>query len=99
MAELKSIGVGSTAKFFGIMYALIGLVFGLFFFIFTLIASAAVSAIGGGGAMAMIAGMGLFMVIALPIMFGISGVIGGAVMALLYNFVAGRWGGIQYESV
>ena len=49
-------------------------------------------AIGGGGVI-----LGIVVMIALPIMYGVIGFIVGALSALVYNIFAGMVGGIEME--
>jgi len=50
---------------------------------------------GTGNGFALTGGL---MVIALPLMYGIAGFIGGAIHALIYNAAAGVIGGIRIET-
>lgn len=71
--------------------ALVGLIIGLFF--------ALISMVGGAllGEAASVAIFGIGAIIYFPIINGIIGFIGGALMALLYNLIAGWIGGIEVE--
>ena len=92
---IKSIGVLSAGKVMGILYALLGLIFGG---LFTLLSLAGFAASGGdqqAGAGALIFGAGA--IIILPIFYGVMGFIGGLLMALLYNVVASLAGGLEIE--
>jgi hypothetical protein len=57
---------------------------------------------GGGmspaGGVAAFAGIGLMMVVLMPILSGIGGFIGGALIALIYNLSAGLVGGLEIET-
>ena len=93
MTTVTRIEPMSLGRIFGILYAAIGLIYGVLFGMF----GAFIAAVGGAEA----AGFGAFGfvgVIVFPIVFGLSGLIGGVIMALLYNVVAGRFGGIQVET-
>ena len=88
MAQIKRFSIGQAAKFLGVLYLLFGLLF-IPFFLFI-------------GMMAPNEGNGFFfggtiMAIAMPVIYGIFGVIGGAIGAALYNLVAGWVGGIEVE--
>ena len=89
---LKSIGVASCAKLMGAMYAAIGLILGA---IFALLALLGAGLGGDAGAAGMMFGVGA--VVFLPIFYGVLGFIGGALMALVYNVVAGIAGGLELE--
>jgi len=41
--------------------------------------------------------LGIIMMIALPIMYGLFGFIGGTIGALIYNVMAGIIGGVKFE--
>jgi hypothetical protein len=91
---VKSVGVGSVAKIYGAISAGIGLVIGVCF--------ALASIVGAGLAesdeMSVFGPLlGVGGVIALPIIYGVMGVIGGALGAVLYNVFAGMVGGVQVE--
>lgn len=73
-----------TGKVLGALYALMGLVFLPFFWLLQ-------SFMPEGGGFFM--GFGLLM----PIVYGIFGLVFGAIGALIYNFVAGLTGGLEVE--
>lgn len=73
-----------TGKVLGVLYALMGLVFLPFFWLLK-----SVMPDGGGFFM----GFGLMM----PIVYGIMGLVFGAIGAFVYNVVAGFTGGLEVE--
>ena len=91
---VKHVAPVSVAKVAGIVYALLGLCFGVFF-----------SLIGMAGAFAFdrtqapFAGLlfGAGAVIVLPIFYGLLGFIFSFIGAALYNLVAGWVGGVEVE--
>lgn len=90
---LKSIGVMSAAKIVAVMYAVMGLIGGLFFAaIFSLIPT-----MDGAGAppswLAPMAGLGSIVI--MPVVYGIIGFCVGAIGAVIYNALAGMIGGIE----
>lgn len=91
MAELKKIGILSSAKMQGMIFAVLGLIAG---FIYAMILSIMLFATGSPG-------LGIFFgflaLIGIPIVYGISGFAGGAIMAFLYNMVAGWTGGLELD--
>lgn len=92
---LKKVGVMSVAKLFAVVMAIIGLIEGILFAAFgTMIGS-----IAGATSAAVLGGFGLVAIVIFPITSAISGFIGGAIGAALYNFVAARIGGIEMELV
>ena len=95
MMILKKVGVMSVAKIFGVVLAIIGLIEGILFAAFgTMIGS-----ITGATSAAMFGGFGFVAIIIFPIISAISGFIGGAIGAALYNLVASKIGGIEIELV
>lgn len=92
MAKLKKIGVLFLAKMQGTIFAFVGLVAGILYSfggaIYDVVTTGSVNA---GTALAFLALIGM------PILFAITGFIVGAIEALIYNFVAGRFGGIELD--
>lgn len=91
MYLIKSFGVLSVAKFSAIIGLIYGLVLGLLLLV----------GIGGMGSMlgfqSLGIGAGIVGLIALIIIGGIGGFIGGAIMAVIYNIILGAIGGIEME--
>lgn len=83
--RIKRFSIGQSAKFLGVLYLLFGLLFVPFFL---LMGAFAPEGTGGFGTM---------FALALPILYGVFGVIGGAIGAVLYNLVSGWVGGIEVE--
>jgi hypothetical protein len=88
MKEIKRIIPASLAKVFGALYGLLGLIAGFIFLIISLIA--VVSGHPGGL-------FGFIAVVLIPLIYGVLGLVLGYLMALLYNFVAKKVGGIKFE--
>jgi uncharacterized protein involved in cysteine biosynthesis len=93
---LKRIGVLSVAKIVGAVYAVFGVLGGLFFM--------ALSFLGAGIAAAnedvppfigMLFGVGA--IIILPVLYACMGFVFGALSAALYNLFSGMVGGIEVE--
>lgn len=93
MKEIKKIDTLSTGKVFGILYAFIGLIFGLFITFFSLI-GLAISP-DSSGLIAILFGVGAILL--LPLFYGVLGFITGLISALLYNIVVKFVGGIKIE--
>lgn len=91
--HLTRVGVLSLGKIFGATYAIMGLIFGA---IMTLISLLMGSMAGKEGAFAGMA-LGVGAVIIFPIFYGIIGLVGGIITALIYNVVAGFIGGLEIE--
>ena len=86
MTVIRRFGIGSAAKISGILSAVFGLVAGIL-----------VALIGGG-----FPGFGglpgwLVSLVGIPILYGLAGVVFGALYAALYNGVAGVVGGLEIE--
>ena len=94
--EVKRVGPWSVAKVFGTMYAAMGLIFGALFAGIAILGgslaqwngdeSAPSGALFGAGA-----------IVLLPVLYGILGVVFGALSAWLYNVFAGIVGGIEVQ--
>ncbi len=93
---IKHIGVWSLARVLAIIYAVIGIVIGFFVAFFSLISAAAGTVADAGvPGLGMIFGFGAIFI--LPIMYGIIGLVGGLIVGLIYNAIAGSVGGIEIE--
>jgi len=88
MQTIKHMGVMSVAKVEGLMGAILGLIIGI-----------VVAVVGTAGSLLGIPGaaFGVLAIIAFPIMYGIGLFIGGAIGAVIYNFIADKIGGIQID--
>ena len=95
---IRHIGVGSLARILAALYALWGFIFGVIVALIAVggagLSSASDSALPGwaGGL------FGVGAVIFLPICYGVFGAIGGAITAVMYNFIAGMVGGLSVET-
>jgi hypothetical protein len=98
---IRKIGVLSLGKLMAVMYAGIGLLFGILYALFAVVGGGAMMAMGGeenaalGGGMVM--GMGLAAVVLLPILYGVFGFIGGVISAFFFNLAAKYVGGLELE--
>lgn len=90
---VKRVGPLSVAKVAGVLYGLMGLLFGAFISLFSLVGSA--FAPKDAGMLGMLFGMGA--VVVLPIFYGILGFIMTLIMAALYNLIAGWVGGVELD--
>jgi hypothetical protein len=95
MSIVKRISPGSAFKVGLVVYALLGLIIGLFFSLFGLLGAV----IPGTGAK--VGGMlfGTFAVIAFPVLYGLIGGVFGALGAAIYNLAAGWVGGLSIEII
>jgi len=81
---MTRLGVISCAKVFGILYFIIGLLIAIPLGIIATL-SGPVSE-------------GIFIFIGFPILYGAMGAISGIIMAVPYNVIAQKIGGIEYEA-
>jgi hypothetical protein len=99
---LKQIGVLSLARILGAIYAVIGLIVGVFFSLASALGGLAASLAANteeaaGALIAILFGVGA--IIFVPLMYGLMGFLVGALMALFYNLLAGVFGGIEMTFV
>jgi hypothetical protein len=94
---LRRVGVMSCGKVGGVLYCLLGLVFGAVLALFSLLGAgvAATQPDQSGALFGALFGVGA--VIFLPLFYGALGFIGGIIMAALYNLVAGWVGGVELQ--
>ena len=94
---IRRVGIGSVVKVSGVLYALLGLVMGLCFALFAMVGLGAAAATNDEvpGWLGSIFGIGAIVIF--PIMYGVLGVIGGVIMAALYNLVASITGGLEID--
>ena len=92
MAVIKKIGVLSLAKVQALIMAIVGLILGVFMAILGVSIGGAVG-YGGIGV-----GFGVLSIVVMPIVYGVTGFIMGALTALFYNFVADFVGGIEVQT-
>ena len=98
MVVLKRVGVMSVAKIFAVLSAIVGLIEGI---VFAGLGSM-VGMLGGmlsGTPLGTLGVFGFSAIIIFPVAGAISGFIGGAIGAFLYNLVAVRIGGIEMDLV
>ena len=103
MAEMtiKRFGVFSVAKMQALLGFGVGLIIGVIYGLIFIIMGASMAAIapreeaafGGVSSVA----IGIIMMIAIPLFYGILGFIVGLIVALIYNAMAGVIGGVKFE--
>lgn len=97
---IRRFGVWSVARLSAALYGGLGLIFGVIVALASLVGagfSAAMSESGTPGAGAIGALFGIGAVIFLPILYGVMGLIFGALTAWLYNVIAGIVGGVEVD--
>lgn len=93
---LKRIGVRSAAKVAAAWYAGLGLVAGFFMAAFALMGGlAAASQNEGSGAVGALFGVGA--IVLFPLLYGVIGLVFGALGAWIYNLISGAIGGLEIE--
>jgi hypothetical protein len=97
VTRLRHVAVVQLALVFAVLYALIGVIVALvWWLVLSPIMMAGVkSGMGGAAGMGVLTGMGFLAIIFFPIVYGIVGFIAGLIYAALYNLAA-RWtGGVE----
>lgn len=106
--ELKNINVLQAGFLLAILYGmgglLIGLIYGLMFMVFGAVGGVAGSSSmsggpSGGQMVAVMGGLGLMMVILIPVFYGAIGFVSGIIGSALYNLAAKWVGGLKFEVV
>jgi hypothetical protein len=104
MAEMtiRRFGVFSVAKIQGLLAFVIGLLIGVVYGLFFMLFGAVMSSLAPRGDSQALGGVssvvfGLVLMIAIPVLYGILGFIGGMIGALVYNLAAGVVGGVRFE--
>ena len=94
---IRKVGIGSAVKVSGVLYGLLGLVIGLCVALFAVVGLGAAAASNEDvpGWMGSLFGIGAIVIF--PILYGVMGVIGGVLMAALYNLVASITGGLEID--
>lgn len=97
MKVIQSFGVWSVARTFAGVYAALGLLIGAIFALVSFMGAGIAALFGSSSdSVPWIPGfLGVGAVILFPLIYGAIGLIGGAIAAAVYNFVAGRAGGIE----
>lgn len=90
MQVIKSVGVLSVAKIFGLLYGCMGLIFVPIFLIMAL-----AGAMAGPKEFPLGGVLGIVLAFVVPIFYGGMGFVMGAAGALLYNLIAGWIGGFE----
>ena len=80
--RLSRFTIGQTAKVLGLLYGLMGLIFLPFILVATMVSPNET-------------GFGVGVALALPILYGVFGFVFTAIGCALYNWVAGKVGGIE----
>jgi len=92
---ITRVGPLSVAKVAGLLYVIMGFVFGA---LFSLLAMAGAFASGNGEAGAMGAIFGVGAIVLMPIFYGCLGFVMTLIMAALFNVAAGIVGGVEIEA-
>jgi hypothetical protein len=98
--QVKRVGVLSYAKITAVTLAAFGLIFGVIYGLIFMVVGGAMLAGGGRGSTGAGASsvvIGLVMMIAIPVFYGIMGFVAGALGGVIYNVASGFVGGIEIE--
>jgi Transmembrane domain of unknown function (DUF3566) len=101
MAVVRRVGPGSAFKIGLVLYAILGLILGIFMACISLVAGSlgglSMPAGGAPGSRLFGFGMGMGAIIFFPILYGVIGGIFAAIGAVVYNLVAGWVGGLEID--
>lgn len=96
LTEIRRIDIVSVAKLTAMLYGAIGLMFGGLYGVVMILVGVVGAATGEPEALVAAVG-GVFMILFIPVFYGVIGAVFAAIAALIYNLVAGRLGGIRIE--
>ena len=89
--KVRSVGVWSLDRLYALFGVVVGLIIGIFVALYAMLTGYLfLQPIGGFGA-----GIGILAVIVLPIVYGLSCLVMGAISALIYNALARLVGGLE----
>jgi hypothetical protein len=92
MHELKRVDVISVGKIMGLVYGFLALVFVPFILIAMITGLYGQTATGvGAGVVAIV------LIIMVPVLYGGIAFVVGCVAGLVYNFIAGKFGGVKFQ--
>ena len=99
MATVKRVAPGSAFKIGLVMYAILGLILGIFMAFISMVAGTlgSLGESAAPGAKLLGFGMGFGAIIIFPIGYGVIGGIFAAIGAVIYNLVAGWVGGLEVD--
>ena len=98
--QVKRVGVFSLAKMYAVTMAAFGVIIGVIYGLIFMVVGGAMMAGGGrdsGAAGASSLVIGLIMMVAIPIFYGVLGFLAGALGGVIYNVAARSVGGIELE--
>ncbi len=95
--KLKRIAPLQAGKILAALHGLLSLVFIPFVLVFVSIATLASRQGGNAPPIPFMFGMGLGMIVLLPVFYALMGFLGGVIGAFVYNLLAGWLGGFELE--
>ena len=97
VTRLRHVAVLQLALVLAVLYAMIGLIGGLAWWLVLspIMIAGMKSSMGGAAGMGALTGIGFLAIILFPIFYGIVGFIAGLIYAALYNLAAGWTGGVE----
>jgi hypothetical protein len=101
--EIKQLDIVSVVKVCFVIYAVIGIIVGLVFFIVTAFTGAIMGQhpeFGPGGLSRIaVSGLGILLVPLFAVMYGCIGAVAGLIVSLVYNIISKVFGGIRLTLV
>lgn len=95
--QLRRIGVASASKVVGALYAILGLIAGVFVACISLVSAGFIRQEHPDMLPWFGSFFGVGAVVVLPIVYGVLGLVFGAIVSALYNAIAGLVGGIEVD--
>jgi hypothetical protein len=97
MKEIKRIDPGSLAKIAALFGVIWGLLMGVLFLILRTAAVEFTGRVFLGFEKVFPIVVGVAAIVLLPILYGITGYIGGYIVAYIYNFIVEKFGGVKID--
>jgi len=92
MVRLRSVGVLSSAKIFGVVHAVIGVLVGFIFLVIGLVGAAVAPSHPRIGMIGIVV-----LAVLMPVFYAVLGFVMGAIWAFVYNLAADSIGGLELE--
>jgi len=94
--EIKRINIWSVAKVSFVLGGVLGFVMGLFFWMFaSVLAQLSLEEFGNVDGMAELGALGIMLPFMMAVFYGVGAMLGNAIMAGVYNLLAGMVGGVE----
>lgn len=97
VSEVDVMSVGKIYTVFGALTGLIiGVIYGLMFLFMGIVGTSSRNVAGTASGFFFIL-LGVFFLIGMPLLCAVGGFIGGLIRGVIYNWAAGKWGGIKVK--